>query len=226
MLFEGKDQNNVYNGLIVETQAGAGTSAGAGVSDVERTWSKDLIGDSISEASNSKLLQEMDLWGTIITTDTSTNQYKADISYPKEQVYALAFIGAADSSVSGGVVAGGGAQLGDILVTDNEVSSVSSKNLVVVGGSCINSAAAKLLGGGYCSADFTTKTGVGSGQFLIQSFGDAYSTGKIALLVAGYEAADTVNAATYLRTQAVDTTAGKEYKGTSATQATLVTTTV
>ena len=65
-------------------------------------------------------------------------------------------------------------------------------------------------------------TGVGSGQFLIQSFGGAYTTGKIALLVAGYETADTVNAVTYLKTQTVDTTAGKKYKGTSATSATLV----
>jgi hypothetical protein len=45
------------------------------------------------------------------------------------------------------------------------------------------------------------------------------------LLVAGYEATETSWAANYLRTSVVDTTAGKEYKGTSATQATLVTTT-
>ena len=95
--------------------------------------------------------------------------------------------------------------------------------MIVVGGSCVNSVAANLLGA-TCGADFTEKTGVGSGEFLIQSFGGEYATGKIALVVAGYEAADTVNAATYLRTQTVDTTAGKKYKGTSATSATLVTT--
>ncbi|MCK9570608.1 hypothetical protein M0R72_16790, partial [Candidatus Pacearchaeota archaeon] len=102
-----------------------------------------------------------------------------------------------------------------------EVSSVSSKNLIVVGGSCINSVAANLLGAA-CGADFTEKTGVGSGQFLIQSIASPYSTGKIALVVAGFEAADTVNAATYLRTQTVDTTAGKKYKGSSATSAELM----
>jgi hypothetical protein len=224
MIFEGKDQNNVYNGLIVETAAGSGSTSGAHVSDVERTWTKDTTGDSIALYSNNKMLQEMDLWGTIITIDQTTAQDKATISYPKEQVYALAYVGAADSSISGGTIAGGGAQLGDILVKDSEVSSVSNKNLVVVGGSCINSAAANLLGGAYCGSGFTDKTGVGSGQFLIQSFGDAYTSGKIALLVAGYEAADTVNAATYLRTQAVDTTAAKKYQGTSATSATLVVT--
>ena len=57
---------------------------------------------------------------------------------------------------------------------------------------------------------------------MIKGVSGAYTAGKIALVVAGYEAADTVNAATYLRNQAVDT--DKEYKGTSSTTATLVTT--
>jgi hypothetical protein len=222
MIFEGKDDNNVYEGLIVSTSAGSSGDNGCGVNDVERTWSNDTQGDSIALASNSKLAQEMDLWGSVITIDsTDSDQNKATISYPKEQVYALLYMGATDSALVGGTT-GGGTQLGDVLVKDSEVSSVSNKNLVVVGGSCINSAAATLLGGAYCGSAFADKTGVGSGQFLIQSFGDAFSTGKIALLVAGYEAADTVNAATYLRTQAVDTTASKKYQGTSATTATLV----
>jgi hypothetical protein len=229
MVFESKDDNNVYEGLIATTETGASGDDGVGVENVERTWLDDTVEGAaagIALASNSKLAQKMDLWGTMITKDsTDSDQAKATISYPKEQVYALAYVGAADSSISGGVT-GGGSKLGDILVKDSEVSSVSNKNLVVVGGSCINSAAATLLGGAYCGSAFTSKTGVGSGQFLIQSFGDAYSTGKIALLVAGYEATDTVNAATYLRTQAVDTAAGKKYQGTSATTATLVTTTV
>ena len=72
---------------------------------------------------------------------------------------------------------------------------------------------------GTCGAAFTSTTGVGSGQFLIQSVGDVYTTGKVALVVAGYEAADTVNAAKYLTTQTVDTAAGKKYIGTSATSA-------
>ncbi len=49
---------------------------------------------------------------------------------------------------------------------------------------------------------------------------DKFSTGKLALVVAGYGAADTTNAGTYLTMKDVDTS--KEYKGTSATEATLV----
>ncbi|HJZ18867.1 MAG TPA: hypothetical protein VJ208_02080, partial [Candidatus Nanoarchaeia archaeon] len=87
----------------------------------------------------------------------------------------------------------------------------------------INSVAANLVGGAKCGSGWTDATGVGAGQFLIQSFADKYTTGKIALLVAGYEVSDTVNAAKYLRTQAVKTDAGTKYKGTSSTSASLVT---
>jgi len=145
------------------------------------------------------------------------------IAYPSSQIYANIFIGEVDSTVSGGSTSGA-AQLGDVLVTDSEISSVSSKNLIVVGGSCINSVAANVLGGAFCGSAFTDATGVGSGEFLIQSVADTYTTGKIALVVAGYEVADTVNAAKFLRTQTVDTAAGQKYKGTTATTAEMITT--
>ena len=80
---------------------------------------------------------------------------------------------------------------------------VKDKNLIIVGGSCINSAAATVLGGAYCGAAFTEATNVGPGQFLIKAYDGAFTEGKIALVVAGYESADTVHAATYLRTQTV-----------------------
>jgi len=158
---------------------------------------------------------------------TKPDEDYAEGYYPSGDSETYAEVYLADSSatlVSGGTT-GGSTSLGDVLVKDTEVSSVSSKNLIVIGGSCINSAAAKVLGfsGAKCGAAFTEGTGVGTGEFLIKGVSGAYTTGKIALVVAGYDAADTVNAAKYLTTQTVDTS--KEYKGTSATSATLVTTT-
>ena len=76
------------------------------------------------------------------------------------------------------------------------------------------------LSGKTCGADFTAKTGVGAGQFLVETF--SRTGGKVATLVAGYNAADTTNAATYLTTQTVDTSVGKKYIGTTATSASLV----
>ena len=163
----------------------------------------------------------IDKFGSFVTKETRTGtDGVATIYLAPSQMYLDTVFSAPGVSITGSTVTVSGAQLGDILVKDSEVSTVSaSKSLIVVGGSCINSVAATLLGGAYCGASFTTATNVGSGQFLIRGFPDAFSTGNIALVVAGYEAADTVNAATYLRTQPVDTS--KKYIGTSSTSATL-----
>lgn len=220
IMFEEKDDSNNYEAIVVDLitkPAGSSTDA-VRVNDIlfssPTRYSATLHSDSDIE-------HEIDWWGTLVASDSNTAGHKtSEITYPDNQVYAQIFVGETGSSVSGGGTSGS-TQLGEVLVRDNEVSSVSSKNLIVIGGSCINSAAANLVAGAGCGSSWTDATGVGSGQFLIQSFGDAYSTGKIALLVAGYEAADTSNAATYLRTQTVDTAAGNKYIGTSSTSATL-----
>ena len=161
-------------------------------------------------------------YGTEITsTDPSDAPASIVVKVPKSIVKPLVYV-TSKEGVSVSTTTGTAGSLGYILVKDSEVSSVSSKNLIVVGGSCINSVAAKLVGAASCGADFTTKTGIGSGQFLIQSYANPYTSGKVALLVAGYDAVDTKNAATYLTTKDVDTTVGKKYKGTSATTAELV----
>jgi hypothetical protein len=225
VIFEEKDDNNNYQALIVKLEYGATSDDGIGVADVERTVWADNTAWEVTTPDDSKIAKEADLWGTIITTDNSdSDQASAEISYPDEQLYAQLYMGEADSSVVAGTSGTtSSTPLGEVLVMDSEVSSVSSKNLIIVGGSCINSAAATVLGGAYCGAAFTTATGVGSGQFLIQGFEGKYTAGKLALVVAGYEAADTVNAATYLRTKTVDTS--KKYVGTSATSAEMVVTT-
>jgi len=223
VIFEEKDDNSVYNALIVELEDGATSDDGLGIATAEDTWSNALSAWTSSRYSDSKMTDKMDLYGSIVTVESSDSDQKtATISYPDDQVYPILYIAEESAVINAGTTTVGG-QLGDILVEDSEVSSVSSKNLIVVGGSCINSVAAHLLGAADCGASFTEKTGIGSGQFLIQGFADAYTTGKLALLVAGYDAADTVNAVTYLKTKPVDTT--KKYRGTSSTTAELVTTT-
>ena len=115
-------------------------------------------------------------------------------------------------------------------VLDTEADKIEGKNLIVVGGSCVNRVAAELLGVTYktCGADWPERTknadgtgGVGLDQYLIETF--SRSTGKVATLVAGFNVGDTQNAATYLKTQSVDTSVGKKYIGTTATTATLQT---
>jgi hypothetical protein len=195
------------------------TTGGADVNVSGTSGTGGLYGLELGSSTNIYEVYVRDDVAPRIVHYTQPDEDWAEVYYPSEdsETYAQVYLTEESSVLEGGVGA-----LGEVLVKDTEVSSVSSKNLIVVGGSCINSAAATLVGGAKCTTAFTDATGIGAGQFLIQSFGDAYSTGKIALLVAGYEATDTINAVTYLRTKTVDTTAGKKYKGTSSTSAEIV----
>src|SRR3989344_312991 len=132
---------------------------------------------------------------------TKPDRDYAEVYYPTgaSQSYAKVFL----TDVSAVSVPEGGA----VLVKDTEVSSVATKNLIIVGGSCINSAAATLVGGAFCGSAWTDATGVGSGQFVVKAYPDSTLTSGLAMLVAGYEAADTQLASTYVRTQTFDTSA-------------------
>jgi len=146
-----------------------------------------------------------------------------EIDYPASESYADVYLAEASATTTSG---SGSATIQPVL--DSAIDTVKTKNLIVVGGSCVNTVAARLLGLGNptsiesCKAAFTTATQVGSGQFLIQAFDAANAggtAGKVALLVAGYEKEDTQKAASYLVNKVVDTTAGKKYRITSSTEA-------
>lgn len=163
-----------------------------------------------------------DMGAFLERTGQSSDQRVVTVNYYGEQLSADLYLAEGSAMSSGGSTGA----LGNIVVTDSQVSSMSTRHLIVLGGSCVNTAAAQLLGASApaCGADFTSRSGgVSSGQFLIQSFNSPWSNGKVALLVAGYNAEDTGNAATYLRTNKPDTAAGKKYVGTTATSAELVT---
>lgn len=154
---------------------------------------------------------------------TGNDQDSMELTYHGSEAFANVYLSEVSAEIdSDGNGGSGGGNSNVVILTDSEISQAAGKNLIVVGGSCVNSVAADLLGvsPSTCGADWTTATNVGSGQFLIQTFdrGDD----KIATLVAGYNAGDTSNAATYLTTQTVDTTVGKKYIGTSQTSAEMV----
>jgi hypothetical protein len=208
MFEEDKDgdiaEGNIINvtGTIASEKVTVSTVAGMGGSDSE-IGESDIFRNFVYSA----LATEM-LWDK-----SGSDQNSVKLIYHGEEVPAGVYITSADAISSGG-------DAGVMTVKDVEVSTVAGKNLVVVGGSAINSVAAELLGGAYSEAMFTSATGVGAGEFLIQSFD---RSGKTALLVAGYNAADTEKAVTYLLNNDVDTTVGTKMKGTSATEATVVT---
>lgn len=218
VIFEDKDDSSNYEAIVVdlETAPAGNSDNGVGVNDVLFSSPTHY---SASLQSDSDMTQDVDWYGTLVTTDASESDQKTvEISYPSSQFYAQIFVGEMDSSVTPGTSGGTGSVM---LIADSEVSSASGKNLIVVGGSCVNTVAAELLQktSPLCGSDFTTQTGVGAGQFLVETFSRA--GGKVATLVAGYNAGDTTNAAKYLTTQTVDTSVGKKYIGTTATNAEL-----
>lgn len=129
----------------------------------------------------------------ILHDKTSSNQNSADVEYHGGEVYANVFVAAPSTVVAGsgtGTIGSGGQVL---VVKDKSVDSVSDKNLFVVGGSCINEVAAKILGATApaCGADFTNLAKVSAGGYIIKTVESPYNAAKVATLVAGYNADDT-----------------------------------
>jgi len=186
------------------------------VSSIDVGDSSGSYGFELEESDDYEAYSNSDL-ATKTVYATGGDQDSVVITYHGDQAYADLRV-----SAPGVVIGDDNGDSGVKVYKDNEASSFAGMNLVVVGGSAINSIAAELLGGAYGEGAFTTATGVSAGQFLIQSFS---RSGKTALLVAGYNAADTDLAVRYLTNEAktVDTTVGKKYVGTSATEANLVT---
>ncbi len=147
--------------------------------------------------------------------DEDPDQHTLEVLYHGSEVSAGVYIGATSGETS--------TPAGNMLFLDNETSSYGSMNLIVVGGSCINHAAATLLGVNYgtCGEAFTAKTGIGSGQYMIKGYNStSLTTTKRALLVAGYNAADTKNGVTYLVNNGTSLDVDGSYKGRTTTEVT------
>src|SRR3989338_5297495 len=229
VLLEEKDESNNYEAVILQSGGNGISTSSSQITDTDFTWNSDadMSGTAYgsvgfqSEADDDLYYME-DQWGTLVETDQSnSNAYVVTVSYPDEQVTAGIYV---DGLVEGT----GSTTLGDVKVMDDELASsgMSVKNLIVVGGSCVNTAASSLLGGSAgCGASWTAATGATTGEWILQTFDNPWvsTSSKVATLVAGWEQGDTANAATYLTTQNPETTVGHKLKGTTTTAATVVT---
>jgi hypothetical protein len=189
-------------------------------SDLEVTISS-IAGDTTAyEIGESEVFRSFvqSALATEIKDDQSGDHESVLITYHGAESYGNVFILAPSATVTGTETPA--TNVGVMTVYDNEVSSVSSKNLIVIGGSCVNSVAAELLGGALCGDAFTAKTGIKSGEALLESFTRGTQT---ALLVAGFNAEDTTKAVTYLSNNNVNTTVGSKMKVTAANTATAIT---
>jgi hypothetical protein len=149
-------------------------------------------GTQYETSSGSKVYESYvvsDLASKVTQDKTNSDQYSAKVEYHGGEVYANVYLAAPSiTSTSNSVLP---------VMANAMTDADKAKNLIVVGGSCINTVAAKLLTGletPVCGAAFSAKTQVGAGQYMIKGFDSPYATGKIAVLVAGYEAAQTTDA--------------------------------
>jgi hypothetical protein len=145
-----------------------------------------------------------DTYGTQVVYDFSGAQSRATISYPDYQAFAGLALGpnpvissGAAGEVTRDVVL---PVTADIAKLDSEVTAAdkADKDLVLMGGPCINSLVAELATAGlfpYGCADWP-----GSNFGRVDVIADAFETGQTALVIAGTRAADTDLAARIVQT--------------------------
>jgi hypothetical protein len=137
----------------------------------------------------------MSTYGTY--TEYDTTSMSATIKYPDSFSYGNVYVLGPDATITTGGVAGEVTTetvlpiTADVVKLDNEVTETdkTTKDLVLVGGPCVNSLVAELATAGkfpYTCADWP-----GRNFGRIQLITDAFATGKTALVIAGTRAEDT-----------------------------------
>jgi hypothetical protein len=137
----------------------------------------------------------MDQYGSYVVYD-STAPGTFSLSFPSTQ--AKAVVGVGKSPASSGAAGGGSVETqtvlpitADVVKLDSEISSTdkSGKDMVLFGGSCINSLVAQLASDG--KFPYTCSDWPGRDFGRIEVIEDAFATGKMALVIAGTRAVDT-----------------------------------
>lgn len=206
LLLEEADDNNDYHTVLV--RAGTETRSGNEETSVQSpvfSYSTSGAGGTggASPDTDSDLTKYVDFFGTYAEVNTK-DQNRASVWYPDSQVSANVFILGTGAKVTT-VPAAAGLTVRDaapiktaVAKLDSEVGTTekSTKNLILVGGPAVNSLVAELAAAK--TADNKTKTSdvawyraQGKGTALVDMVENAFATGKAALVVAGFDAADT-----------------------------------
>jgi hypothetical protein len=171
--------------------------------------------------SDNNLKHAVDKYGSFVIKGETENNV-VTINYPASQMFLDILFTEEGATVTPGSSGSGSVEvLGSVAYLDSEISSVQDRNLIIIGGSCINKAAAKALevSEGTCGSAFTDATGVGPDQFLVKVVDSPYASDKIAMVVAGYEGPDTTKAIEYVKMETPSTDVGTEKKLVTATYA-------
>ncbi|MCX6706896.1 MAG: hypothetical protein NT001_02025, partial [Candidatus Woesearchaeota archaeon] len=133
-------------------------------------------------------------WGTKATYDSDTKNSLV-LEYPDEEVYANVFVAPIGATVSGAGGESSTVTLNPINVGSAKLASEiagqeKTQNLILIGGPCANEAAKVIMGAtDDCTAGFE------SGKAMIKLYENG---GNVAMVVAGFSAADTRRATTVI----------------------------
>jgi hypothetical protein len=206
VLVEERDSANNRNAVTVPITSALVTGTTYRISVSTPVFS---TGAALVSTSDSYLQKGLDLYGTLASYQgtSGTGQYAVTLSYPSDQTVADVMLGGLDMAVSAGT---SGQSVVKQTVTpitapvaklDTEVLATSAdrtgKNLILVGGPCVNTLVADLATAGKFA--YTCANWPGRNFGLLKVIDDAFATGKTALVVAGTTATDTRNAAQKLQ---------------------------
>lgn len=155
--------------------------------------------------------------GSFVTFQSPAGEpQELTIQYPEKQRLPQLYVtsGAITSSMkaAGDMVA---VQVVDATKLDSEIADMTAQNLIVVGGPCVNTIAAELLGNpADCTVGFTP------GKARVKLF--EHANGNVAMLVAGYSGADTRLAGKVVANRASELAGMEvEVEGTTSADATI-----
>jgi hypothetical protein len=187
LLKEEEDDGDDWNSVLIPTSFDSdGVDVGTPVFSDVGAAGMNAEGESMEDDDVNAYL---DIFGTYITRNdpSGDNNVEVKIWYPGDQMYANVFITPLNAVASSSGSTGGAVALNPIAVglaiLDSE-AMLGSKPYIVVGGPCVNTVAAALMGNpADCAAGFT------EGKAMIKLY-----TAQNALLVSGYSGKDTQGA--------------------------------
>jgi hypothetical protein len=203
--------SEVYEGIVLPITVETGSPNKVAVDAADPTFTG--TASSFATITGNTVSKAMDIYGTLVTKDT-TGQGVITVSYPDNQATAELFVlteeGVVDSAASGDTYREQVEITADVAMVDTEVTAADKANfdMFVIGGPCVNKIAADLLelDGYTCGEDSKIPEGKG----VVQVFESGLGEGKVAVLVAGWEKAETNLAARAIQTGALEDQTGME----------------
>ncbi len=204
------------NITVAETTTGSHAIDTVDVAVTAASGNGGLLGATTYSILDSNVYDGVTRYGTYVVDNTDADSIQ--LYYPDEQVTANVYVmkaGVAAPSVSStGTTTTATASVSvpalsstGVAVLDTEAESYkSTSNLILVGGPAVNKLVAELSSKTRSIDEWRTQTVAGvydyQGQAYIEVIDDAFSTGNAALVVAGFDAADTQAACSVLQNYA------------------------